>query len=185
LPYKLGVEISPLALVGVPEGLGAIAHARVRGAFASDDIEIGIGIGPRLQHFGPSGLSVAPALRIGALDGLNLRVEVSHSLIRNYYTGKAQFALASAAAWLDVPVSRKSAITLDGGYGLDLWVYTNLGLRQRITGDGGPGTLFVGASFGLVWIVDRFPCQYGDIAPCRGAAWGLGPTVALRVDKRF
>jgi hypothetical protein len=185
LPWKLGVELSPVALVGVPSGLGAIAHSRVRAAFASDYVEVGVGVGWRFQHFGPSGMSLAPALRLGSLDGLNLRLELGYSLIRNYYTGIAQFAWSHARGGIDVPVTRKLALTLEGGYGLDLWVYTTLGARQIIMGDGGKGTLAIGASFGLVWIVDRFPCQYGDVDPCRGAAWGAGPTIAVRVDRRF
>jgi hypothetical protein len=86
---------------------------------------------------------------------------------------------------LDVPVARRLAIALDAGYGLDLWIYAALGLRQTLFGGGGPGTLKVGAAFGFVWVVDRFPCQYGDIDPCRGAAWGTGPTIAFSVDRRF
>lgn len=184
-PWKVGVEVSPLALVEVPEGLGAIAHTRVRGAFASEYIEVGLGVGGRFQRFGPSGWSVAPALRLGRLDGLNLTAEIGSSLIRNYYTGRAQFAMSHVLGGLDVPLARGVAATLDVGYGVDLWVFTTLGLKQMIHGDGGPGTLVVGAGIGLVWIVDRFPCQYGDIDPCRGAAWGSGPTIAFSVDRRF
>jgi hypothetical protein len=185
LPWKIGVELSPLALVDVPEGLGAIAHTRVRGAFAVDYIEVGVGVGWRYQHFGPNGLSVAPSVRLGSLDGLNLQVELGNSLIRNYYTGRAQFALSHVLGGLNIPITHNLALTVDGGYGLDLWIYATLGLRQIVFGDGGPGTLAVGGSFGLLWIVDRFPCQYGDIDPCRGAAWGAGPTIALSVDRRF
>jgi hypothetical protein len=184
-PWKVGVELSPLVLVGMGDQLGAIAHARLRGAFATDYVEVGLGLGGRLQRFGPSGWSVAPALRLGSLDGLNLRLEVGHSLIRNYYTGQAQFALSNVLGGLDVPVTRRLAITLDGGYGVDLWVYATLGLQQIVVGSGGPGTLKVGTGFGVVWAIDRFPCQYGDIDPCRGAAWGLGPTISIRIDRRF
>ncbi len=184
-PLKVGFELSPFAFVLVPEGPGTIVHARLRAAFSSDYVEVGLGIGGRLQYFGPSGLSVAPALRLGSLDGLNLRLELGHSLIRNYYTQQAQFAFSHLTGGLDVPVTRRLALTLDGGYGVDLWAYATLGVRQFVVGNGGPGTLAIGASAGAVWVVDRFPCQYGDIAPCRGAAWGLGPTIAVRVDRRF
>lgn len=184
-PWKLGVELSPLALVGEPEGLGAIAHARVRAAFATDYLEVGIGVGARMQHFGPSGWSVAPMVRLGALDGLNLRIELGYSLIRNYYTRRAQFAWADVIGELDVPVTRRLAVTVEGAYGFDLWVYATLGLKQRIYGNGGPGTTIVGTAFGAAWVVDRFPCQYGDVAPCRGAAQGVGPTVALSLERRF
>lgn len=184
-PWKLGLELSPFALAFLPEGVGAIAHARVRGAFSADYVEIGLGVGGRFQRWGPNGWSVSPSLRLGSIDGVNLRMESAYSLIRNYYTGAAQFAWSQIIAGLDVPVSRGVALTLEGAYGIDLWVYGTLGLKQRIYGDGGPGTLTVGGSFGLVWVVDRFPCQYGDIDPCRGAAWGLGPTFAVRIDRRF
>ncbi|MDC3954854.1 hypothetical protein [Polyangium jinanense] len=184
-PFKLGFELSPFAFVLVPEGPGTIVHARVRGAFSSDYVEVGLGIGGRMQYFGPSGLSVAPAMRLGSLDGLNLRAEMGYSLIRNYYTRQTQFALSHVTGGLDVPVTRRLALTLDGGYGLDLWAYATLGARQWITGRGEPGSLAIGASVGAAWVVDRFPCQYGDIDPCRGAAWGLGPTIAVRVDRRF
>jgi len=184
-PFKLGFELSPFAFVLVPEGPGTIAHARVRAAFSSDYVEVGLGVGGRMQYFGPSGLSVAPAMRLGSLDGANLRLEMGYSLIRNYYTQQGQFALSHLTGGLDVPVSRKLAITLDGGYGVDLWAYATLGVRQWVVGHGGPGSLAIGASAGAVWVVDRFPCQYGDIEPCRGAAWGLGPTIAVRVDRRF
>ena len=184
-PWKVAVEVSPLVLVFIPEGVGAIAHPRLRGAFASDYVEVGLGIGGRIQRFGPSGWSVAPALRLGSLDGLHLRLEMGNSLIRNYYTGQAQFAWSHLLGGIDIPVTRRLAIALDGGYGVDLWVYGTLGLRQIVSGSGGPGTLGVGAGFGLVWVIDRFPCQYGDIDPCRGAAWGVGPTISVRIDRRF
>jgi hypothetical protein len=184
-PFKVGVELRPLALVGEPSGFGAIAHARGRVAFSSDWVEVGLGVGWRLQRFGPSGMSLAPALRLGSLDGLNLRLELGYSLVRNYYTGIAQFAWSQVQGGIDVPVTRRFALTLEAAYGLDLWVYTTLGARQVISGDGGPGTLAIGASFGFVWITDRFPCQYGNTDPCRGAVWGAGPTIAVTVDRRF
>lgn len=184
-PWKLGVELSPLIIAGAAESVGVIAHPRLRAALATDYLEVGLGVGARIQRFGPSGWSVAPALRLGSLDGLNLRMEFGYSLIRNYYTSQVQFAWSHVIAALDIPVARRLAIQLDGGYGLDLWVYSTLGLRHVLHGDGGPGTLAVGAAFGAVWAVDRFPCQYGDIDPCRGAPWTVGPTIAFRIDQRF
>ncbi len=184
-PWKIALELSPLALVYVPEGFGTIANARVRGAFAADYVELGLGVGGRFQRWGPDGWSVSPSLRLGSIDGMNLRVESGYSLVRNYYTGVAGFAWSYALGALDIPVAKNATLTLEGGYGIDLWVYSTLGLKQKIYGDGGPGTLSVGGSLGLVWIIDRFPCQYGDIAPCRGASWGIGPTIAIRIDRRF
>lgn len=184
-PWKLGVELSPLIIAGAAESVGVIAQPRLRGALATDYLEVGLGVGARIQRFGPSGWSVAPALRLGRLDGLNFRAELGYSLIRNYYTSQVQFAWSHVIAALDIPVARRAAIQLDGGYGLNLWVYATLGLRHVLHGDGGPGTLAVGAALGAVWAVDRFPCQYGDIDPCRGAPWTVGPTIAFRIERRF
>lgn len=184
-PFKIGVEISPLALVSTQEGLGAIAHIRARGAFSTDGLEVGLGVGARYQHFGPSGMSFSPNLRVGALDGFNMRLELSHSLIRNYYTGLVQFVWANTHLAIDIPVNRKLALTLDGGWGNDLWFFGNFGARHFITGNGGPGTLIIGASFGMIYLVDRFKCQYTDVDPCRGNPTALGPTIGVRVDRRF
>lgn len=184
-PYKLGVEISPLALVSVQEGLGAIAHVRVRGAFVTDGLEVGLGVGGRYQHFGPSGMSFSPSLRVGWLDGFNMRLELTHSLIRNYYTGLVQLAWANSTLGIDVPVTKKLALTFDGSYGADLWIFGAFGARHFITGDGGPGTLIIGGSFGLIYLADRFQCQYTDQRPCENAVRALGPAIGVRVDRRF
>lgn len=184
-PWMLGVEASPFAIAGEPEGLGAIAHVRARAAFATDYLEIGAGLGARLQRFGPSGWSFAPAIRLGALDGLSLRGELGYSLIRNYYTRRAELAWADALGELRVPFTRSLALSIEGGYGVDLWAFATLGVKHRLTGTGGRGTTIAGAGLGFVWIVDRFPCQYGDVAPCRGAAWGVGPTMSFSIDHRF
>lgn len=184
-PWKLGVELSPLVVAAAAESTGVIGQPRLRAALAADYLEVGFGLGGRVARFGPSGWSMAPALRLGSLDGLNLRGELGYALIRNYYTSVVELAWSHVLAALAVPVTWRMAFELDVGYGLDLWIYGTLGIRQILVGDGGPGTLAVRTGFGAVWAVDRFPCQYQDIEPCRGAPWVVGPTISLGVDQRF
>jgi len=184
-PLKLGVELAPLALALEPDGAGAIAHARAHVAYADDFLEFGVGVGGRLQHFGPSGMSLAATLRLGSLDGLHLIVENAFSLVDNYYTRRLAFSLSNVMASVAIPLSARLAIELAGGFGYDFWAYGTVGLRHRVHGNGGPGTLMVSGALGLTWVIDRFPCQYSDVTPCEGAASGLGPTIAVGLDRRF
>src|SRR6185436_7282970 len=57
-PWRLSLEIAPLALAVQPDGTGTIGHLRVGGAYAGDYIELGLSAGGRLQNFGAAGISV-------------------------------------------------------------------------------------------------------------------------------
>jgi len=184
-PWKVGVEMAPLAVIAQRDGAGAITHLRATGAFSSEMLELGLGFGARLQRWGPSGYSTAAKLRLGTLDGLRFELGYVYSIYRSWYTDRVTYGFSNATGALVVPVSARVALTLDGGFAYDLWAYTTLGLRHRLRGDGGPGTLILGGSFGLAWVLDRLPCLYGDPTPCKDAAWGFGPTVAVTLDRRF
>src|SRR5262245_36748973 len=56
-PFMLGVQVAPLAVAADGQGPGAIAHVRVHAAYAGDYLAMGLGLGGRLQRFGPSGVS--------------------------------------------------------------------------------------------------------------------------------
>jgi hypothetical protein len=184
-PLRAGVDIAPLALAVQRGDAGFVAHVRGHVAYAGDYIELGAAVGAQLQHFGASGLALAARLRLGALDGVNIQLENGYSLIRGYYTGQAQLALDHITGEIDVPVTRRLTLRIDGGFGLDLWAYATVGLKHYLRGQGGRGTIILTAAAGAALVVDRFPCQYGDPAPCEGAAKGFGPTVAAGVDSRF
>src|SRR5262249_38213021 len=87
-PFMLGFELSPVAFASGGDGVGAVTHARVIGAFVTDYISLGLGVGTRLQRFGSNGLSLAPSVRLGSLDGLNLELQYTQTIARNKYTGK-------------------------------------------------------------------------------------------------
>lgn len=116
---------------------------------------------------------------------MNLQLENGYSLIRGYFTGEPRFALDHITGELDVPLTRRLTRRIDGGFGLDLWAYGTIGLKHYLRGRGGRGTLALSAAAGAALVVDRFPCQYADPAPCEGAATGLGPTIAAGADARF
>ncbi len=185
LPLKLAFSLEPMALATEPDGTGFIGHIRGGLAYAGDFIEVGLLAGGQVQHFGASGVALAATLRLGALDGLNLIFENGYSLIHGYYTGREAFALDHFLGSVNVPVARRLSLSVEGGYGVNLWAYAVLGLRHRLRGQGGRGTVVLSGGLGAVLVVDRFPCQYQDPAPCEGAMPGFGPTVTAGADGRF
>jgi hypothetical protein len=184
-PLKLGVELSPAAIAFQPGSSGAVTHLRVEGAFASDFMEIGAAVGSRLENFGPGGISLAGRLRLGALDGLNMRLTYGYALIRNRYTGATRVAFSNVVSTLEVPLMPRLALVVDGGFSFDVWLYGTIGLRHTLVGDGGRGSWIARAAFGLAWVLDQFPCQYRQPERCEGAAWGMGPTIAFGLERRF
>lgn len=184
-PLRLGLELAPVALALEPGRTGAITHLRVSAAYATDYVELGAAVGSRLQRFGPGGLSLAGTLRLGALDGLRLELAYGYALARNYYTGRRLLAFSHTTADLQVPLMRGLAAVVEGGFSFDVWLYATAGLRHTLRGRGGPGTWILHGAFGLAWVLDRFPCRFEDPTPCVGAAWALGPTLVVGVERRF
>jgi hypothetical protein len=184
-PFMLGLELSPLAVANSGEGTGAIAQARVHGAYVNHYFAVGLGLGGQLQRFGRSGLSIAPTLRLGSLDGLNLSIEYAYSIAPNQYTGQRTIGFSNLLATLDVPLARRLALELDSGIALQSWAFATAGLRYRLVGDGGPGSWFVTGAFGGAWITDRNSCNYNADIPCGNSAVSFGPTVMFGLERRF
>jgi hypothetical protein len=184
-PFMLGVELSPVAVASSGDGLGAVTHARVIGAYVTDHLSLGLGVGGRLQRFGYRGLSLAPSLRLGSLDGLNLELTYTHTFARNKYTDKPTLGFSNVLAKIQVPVARRLALQLDAGLSLDAWTYLTLGLRHRLSGDGGRGTWFVSGAFGLAGVSDKSRCDYNATVPCGSSAMSYGPTISVGLEYRF
>ena len=184
-PFMLGVELSPVAFASAGDGLGAVTHTRVIGAYTTNYLSLGLGIGTRLQNFGTSGLSIAPSLRLGSMDGLNLELTYTHTLARNRFTDKPTMGFSNVLAKIQVPVARTLALQLDTGLSLDTWAYATLGLRHRLSGDGGRGSWFISGAFGLAMVVDKTVCDYSAAVPCSGAATSYGPTMSFGLEYRF
>jgi hypothetical protein len=185
IPLKVGLELSPAAVVFQPRGGGAVTHLRGEVAFATHYLELGAAVGQRLENFSAGGISLAGRLRLGALDGLNLRLTYGYAVIRNHYSGQTRFAFSNVLGTLEVPLTSRLAITVDGAFSFDVWLYGTVGLKHVLIGDGGPGSWIVRGAFGLAWVLDQFPCQYRDPGRCEGAAWGLGPTLSFGLEHRF
>ena len=184
-PFMLGAELSPVAIASAGDGVGAATHARVIGAFVTDYLSLGLGVGARLQRFGSNGLSLAPSLRLGSLDGLHFELTYTQTIARNKYTDKATVGFSNVLARIQVPVARRLALQLDTGLSLDTWGFLTLGARHRLFGEGGPGTWFVSGAFGVAMIVDQSGCTYSGTVPCGPSATSYGPTVSVGLEYRF
>jgi len=184
-PFMLGVELSPMAVASAGDGVGGSTHARVIGAFVTDYLSLGLGVGVRLQRFGSNGLSLAPSLRLGSLDGLHFELTYTHTIARNKYTDKPTVGFSNILARIQVPVARRLALQLDTGLSLDTWGYLTLGARHRLFGDGGRGSWYISGAFGVAMIVDQSPCDYTATVPCGASATAYGPTVSAGLEYRF
>jgi hypothetical protein len=184
-PLKLGLELAPTAVAFQPNSSGAVTHLRVSAAFATDYLEIGGAAGGRLENFGPGGISLAGHLRLGALDGLNFRLSYGYAVIRNHYTARTRVAFSNVIGTFEIPLGPRLALTAEGAFSFDVWLYGTVGLKHLLVGNGGPGSWIVRGAFGLAWVMDQFPCQYRDPGRCQGAAWGLGPTISFGLEHRF
>jgi hypothetical protein len=138
-----------------------------------------------MQRFGSSGLSLAPSLRLGSMDGLNLELTYTHTIAPNKYSGKMTTGFSNVLTKIQVPVSRRLALQLDTGLSLDTWAFATLGLRHRLFGDGGPGTWFVSGAFGLAMVIDKAACNYDATIPCGTSAISYGPTMSGGLEYRF
>lgn len=184
-PVKVLAVVSPLALAVEPDGAGMITHARLGGAFATDFLELGLSAGGRYQRFGPGGYSLSIGLRLGALDGLNARVDLTYAIVRNYYRGQVEYNVSNLLTTFEVPVHPRVALFLEAGFSFDAWFFATLGLKHHLGPRGARGTWTVRGGLGIAWVLDRFPCQYSDPTPCEDVAWATGPTVTMGLARRF
>jgi hypothetical protein len=185
LPLRLSLELAPLALAIEADGPGSIGHLRLGAGYAGQYVEIGLAGGSRIQNYGGSGLSLAGFLRLGALDGLKFTMTYDYVIKRNRYTGIVGVGLANILADLHVPIGAGLALFAEGGVSADRWIYTSLGLRHRLSGNGGPDSWFVSGSFGIAWVLDRPDCLHPDTGWCENSAWAAGPTLGLGLERRF
>jgi hypothetical protein len=184
-PLTLGIELTPVALVASGDGTGALAQARLTAALNLRYLAVGLGVGGQLQRFGRNGLSIAPTLRLGRRDGLSLSVEYAYSVAANQYTGQRTIGFSNIIGTLRIPLTERLSLQIDGGLNLQAWAFTTVGLRDRVRGDGGPGTWFVSAGLGAAWISDQGGCNYDAVIPCGPSAMSFGPTIDFGLERRF
>lgn len=147
-PWHVEARLSP---AGVAVGEGEDVATAIGVVVASLDVqllEIGLGLGAQTMNqpdFGldsGSGLTVAQVLRVGARDGLHLRVQTEIVLFHQ------DFEFSGATAHVQVPVGHGVWLVGNGGGGSAGHAFGEVGLRVLARGNGGPGSIFVTATVG-------------------------------------
>ncbi|HVT09420.1 MAG TPA: hypothetical protein VHO67_18295 [Polyangia bacterium] len=183
-PLTVGIELSPFSVVSSGEGTGTEIQARLHAAYSTTYLAVGLGVGGQLRRFGRNGASLASTLRLGRLDGLSFTLEYAYALAANKYTGRRTIGFSDVLGRLQVPLTDRLALRLDGGLDLQSWVFTTIGLRHRIVGDGGAGSWFVSGGFGVAGIEDRGSCD-NPAQICGRSALSFGPTISFGLEHRF
>lgn len=149
------------ALFSVGLGAGAVRRGDGYASFSRDGIE-------RWERDESVALAVVQAARLGALDGLSLRVTNAFLL------DDARWRFGFLDASMQVPAGRRTWVGVAGGGGAQSgFFYAELSLRRLVRGDRGRGSLFVRPSVGLSGIDTR-----------DSAGWSPGPMVGMHLEWR-
>lgn len=179
-PLYARVFASPLAFAtgeNDPNAVGVI------GATAGADfalIGLGIGVGAAFgSRLDAPNLSVHQEIRLGAIDGFHLRV---HNAFRVGSEATEHLITDLQGA---IPVADGLALTGQLGAGDVMGGYLDLGMRIRLQGNGGPGTISVTPSFGIATVGKvAIGLDPNDSSVLLDADY-TGPSVALRLDWRL
>lgn len=164
-PLALYAEAIPLVVAGGGEGSAGLGIAQGLISFDDRYFEVGIGAGVVVEGdpgSSQTALVASQRVRIGALDGFNV-------LVRNaFYLDDDIFRQAYTEAGLLIPVTESLALLGRGSYSSLEYGFGELGMRFRVRGNGGPGTLYLTPTAGGAG-VDRY----------------VGPMVGLGVEAQL
>jgi hypothetical protein len=177
-PLYVRAELSPVGLILSKQSDAGVLAGHVLAGYDHSYFAVGLGLGlvmgnrSSLYEWGRSGaapvLSVKQATRLGARDGLHVRVDTVFALAAEQW----QFAAVEVNA--QIPLGSRTWLTLGGGGG-EAGRYTrgSLGLRRLVYGHGGSGSLFVSPSVGVV-----------GVTQLSGTSTDAGPSVGVHLEWR-
>lgn len=169
LPIFARLRLNPLGVgIASQRDRGVVGGNLVAG-YDHDLFEIGIGVGfARVEDrtYIPSSspttsghyaekhevvLTGAQSARIGARDGLNLQITNSFVLVHPDFEGRQgrEFRYGDTLVSGQIPLGQRTWLILRGGGSDRLgYAFGEIGVRRLVTGDGGPGSLFVSPAIG-------------------------------------
>ena len=186
VPGAIYAELSPLGVGFGKQGTigSAAGHAIV--ALDTHLFEAGLGVGGATIN-SPSGdatssISFAQDARIGARDGLALFFR------SNIVVDKDQFALGGLSITGQAALSERWWLLIRGGGGPVGFAFGDLGVRYLVSGDLGPGSLFLVGTAGGAGVFKKRACTFTSITQitCGGLkADYAGPAIGLGLEWRF
>ena len=170
-PFVLRAQISPLGFAIVNEGGGRAFTAHLVFGLDTQFLELALGIGSSTTESTDVAFSTLMSLRIGALDGLHLAVQT------NVVVLDSGFEFGGASAVLQIPLINRWWLITRGGGGPAGYVFGDIGVRYRVSGDGGVGSYFIQGVIGGVALFGSTSCdEFGfcESNDSGGPALGIG-----------
>jgi hypothetical protein len=177
--------LDPLGIADVKgsPAIGARSGALIA-SYDSQYFEMGLGLGAQTVNgtgftFTPgSGFTLVQAIRLGALDGLNISARTNVVLFHS------RFRFGAMTASGQIPVTRGYWLLLGGGGGDVGYGYGELGLRVLLQGNGNAGSKFLTVSVGGAGIFEDAECN-SSFDFCGGSRTYAGPMAGLGGEWRF
>ena len=171
-PFVLRAQISPLGFAILDEGGGRAFVAHLVFGLDTQFLELALGIGSSTTESTDVAFSTLMSLRIGALDGLHLAFQT------NVFVLNSGFEFGGLNGVVQVPlIDRWWLITRAGG-GPAGYVFGDIGVRYRVSGDGGAGSFFIqGVIGGVALFGSSASCDASGFCESRnsgGPALGIG-----------
>ncbi len=170
-PFMLRAQISPLAFALVDTGGGSAFGAHLLFGLDTQFLELALGVGASTTDAADSAFSLLQSLRIGALDGLHLAVQT------DVFVLDKQFEFGAVSGSLQIPVKEGWWLLLRGGGGPMGFAFGDVGVRYRVSGDGGAGSFFLQGMLGGVALFGGYVCSstgYCSSQDSGGPALGVG-----------
>ncbi len=169
---------------GTPLTVGALTGYAMAG-MDSQWIEAGLGAGAATTMANGSAVMLVTRGRIGAHDGVHFRWIMGISAVQD------RFELGELGFGMQIPLDPRWALQIDGVGGITRADRGLVGVRYRISGDGGPGTLEITGSTGFAIVQQQSAmCTYVEQpvyqANCTGAnATYGGPALGIGIGGRI
>ena len=189
-PVLVGGSIEPVGfgfVTPMPDSLVGssttpVFVGSVFGALDTRLVEAGAGVGGATLGDGTTDLMIVTRARIGATDGLNLRGTLGFVVPHASVQGPAAGISLLWAFGLQVPLTQKLAFESDLKFGDGAVGDGLVGLRYRVAGDGGHGTVGLTTQVGIA-IVNGSTTYAANGFPLTFSSGG--PAIALGVDWRL
>lgn len=195
MPFTIEANLDPIG-VGAAEDVRVLTGlATVTPTYDTDYFQIGLGVGasrvirttsralPALESAPRAAFALSQVARLGARDGLSLRVHNSFVLYED------EFVYGSTSAAVQTPLGSSSRLWLlaRGGAGVSGYGFGELALRLRARGNGDRGSLFMTPAIGFAVLSGEQieECDDGSGRSCVTEATYAGPMVGFGMEWRM
>jgi hypothetical protein len=135
-------------------------------------------------------LALAQVVRLGARDGLNLKLNNLLLLHKNAEEGDTGFIYGGTTARFTAPTGKRTDFFAEGGGGVMGYWFLGIGMGSWLVGNGSPGSWYLSVSAGAAGI--RGSREITEYLPGQSTPWSYtaevsiaGPMVSVGVARRF